>query len=130
MKARSFMKFVAVAFFVTLCTASVEAQARCNPRENCTREGPRVPCPTLRKPFRTCPSYFDDPICLTRRTACQGELRVCVTSGLVGYGAGASCIGCVAAGAITTGGAAAVGCVGVCGLAASAIEQVMNHCGA
>lgn len=108
----------------------------CNPQENCTVRGPNYPCPTVRNPGRTCPSYVDDPMCQTRRAACRGELTACVTSGLVAYGAGSACVSCVVAGTIAsgyTGGAAAVAaaaaCIGVCGLAAGAIEQVINRCG-
>lgn len=107
----------------------------CDPQENCTRQGPNYPCPTRRNPFKVCKSYFDDPICLTRRTSCNGQLTNCVTSGLVAYGAGSACVGCVAAGTIASGytggaaaAAAAAACVGVCGLSAGALERAINSC--
>jgi len=107
----------------------------CDPQENCTRTGPNYPCGDWRHPGRMCSSSFDDPVCITRRTACRGQLTACITSGLVAYGAGAACISCVAAGTIAsgyTGGAAAAGaaalCVGVCGIGAAALQQAINNC--
>jgi hypothetical protein len=38
---------------------------------SCTVSGPNVPCPTFSNPFRTCPTSFDEPGCLTTRTACN-----------------------------------------------------------
>jgi hypothetical protein len=82
-----------------------------------------------------CESYLDDPICIARRTACRGQLTACVTSGLVAYGAGSVCVGCVAAGTIASGftggaaaAAAAAACVSVCGVSAGALEQAINNC--
>lgn len=129
MTARSVVTTLTLALLVLISFTSANAQAGCDPNESCTRRGPNYPCPTWRNPGKMCASYFDDPICLTRRTACQGELSACITSGLVTYGAGAACVGCVYVGALTTGGTAAAACVGVCGVGAEALQQVMNRCG-
>ena len=119
---------------VALFTAESQA-ASCNPQENCTRRGPNLPSPTLRNPNRTVKTYFDDPICIARRTACQGELKVCLIASLVTHQAGAACIACVTAGVIAsgyTGGAAAQAaaavCLGVCGISATALEKAINTC--
>jgi hypothetical protein len=134
MKILRFLSSVAFLFALSLLAFYPQAQA-CNAQENCTVRGPNYPCPTMRNPFRTCPSYFEDPICQTRLTACRGKLALCVTSGLVAHGAGAACISCLVAGTIATGytgGLAAAGaaaaCLGVCAVSATAMEQIINSC--
>ncbi len=125
------MKFpmLAILALITSLSTSGLAWSACNPNENCTVRGPDVPCPIIpAQPLRTCPSYYDDPVCLTRRLACSGQLAVCVTSGLVGSSAGAACVACLVAAIGGTGGTAAAACAPACGITAVAAEQVVQKC--
>jgi len=109
--------------------SSGNAWSACDPNENCTQRSPvDTPCPTFDKPLRTCPSYYDDPVCSARRLACAGTLAACVTSALVGGTAGAACVGCLVAAVGGTGGVTAAACAPACGITAAAAEQVVQKC--
>jgi hypothetical protein len=85
-----------------------------------------VPCPTWRKPFRTCPKVVPDPACIVQRSAACAQLAKCVV-GLIGTVNAVPCAGCVAA-AVESGGAVGPACSGICAVAAIAIETAVNNC--
>lgn len=114
--------------FLVLSIFSGSAWSACDPNENCTRAGPYVPCPTWSEPLRTCPSYYNDPVCDARRLACGGQLAVCVTAGMVGYTTTSACIGCLVAAIAGTGGGTAAGCAPGCGISAALAEKVVQNC--
>ena len=45
---------------------------------SCTVSGPNVPCPTWQNPFRTCPTSFDEPVCLGNRAVCSAQEEAAV----------------------------------------------------
>jgi hypothetical protein len=99
----------------------------CNPDENCTVDGPNYPCPTWSNPGRMCQSSFDDPICLTRRSACKSQLIGCV-AGAIGTAAFApQCVGCIVTNA-SVGGVALAGCAIPCGTTAAALQLAVQNC--
>lgn len=99
--------------------------SRCDTNESCTVQGPNYPCPTLRNPGRTCSSTFDNPICLTRRSACRGELVACA-AGVLGTAAyGPACAGCLYAVGWTP---ALVTCAVPCLTTAAAMQLVVQNC--
>lgn len=115
--------FLGMFLFIVLIQSS--ALADCN--YSCTVSGPGIPCPTWSEPLRTCPSSYDDPACLTKRSLCHGTFAACVTSALVTEGAGAGCAAAVVAD-VETGGVVTAATVGICGVAAAALQQVANNC--
>jgi hypothetical protein len=62
---------------------------------NCVRRGPNVPCGTWKKPLRTCPSYYTDPVCAAGNLACKRELVSCVVDSMIAYHVSAACVGFV-----------------------------------
>jgi hypothetical protein len=74
-----------------------------------------------------CSSYYDNPACLARRSACQGKLIKCV-AGVIGTAAyAAPCAACVY-GAAATGGAALAACALPCGTTAAALQLAVQNC--
>jgi hypothetical protein len=122
MKKRLAFVFAVLSMYVA---NSPSALAAC--QEDCRVRGIDVPCPTWSEPLRTCPSYYDEPVCVARKLACDGRLVSCVIDAMVSYGAGSSCVGMVVA-AVKTGGSITPATALVCAIAAERIEATIQHC--
>lgn len=94
---------------------------------NCIRGGPNVPCGTWKKPFRTCPSYYTDPVCSAGNLACRGELVNCVVDSMIAYHVSAACVGSVIFD-IEVGGTFSEGTLIVCALGAETIYNATETC--
>lgn len=123
----SIQKFVQSVVGLVLVLAATQSSAFANCNYSCTVAGPELPCPTWSEPLRMCPTSFDDPTCLARRSLCQGTFAACVTAALTSEGAGAACVAGVIAD-FEAGGSITTATVALCGLAAEAVQQAANNC--
>ena len=110
---------------VWIVMGSAVASAACE--EDCRVRTIDLPCPTWSNPGRTCPSYYDEPVCVTRKLACQGRLTACVAESMVAYGAGGVCVAAVYAD-LNVGGAISAQTTLICAVAAERIEATIQHC--
>ncbi|TWU40039.1 hypothetical protein Q31b_33830 [Novipirellula aureliae] len=99
--------------------------SRCDTNEDCRRRGPNYPCGNWRNPGRMCASYFDDPVCLTRRSACRGELVACAAGVLGTVAYGTACAGCLYAVGWTP---ALASCAVPCLATAASMQLVIQNC--
>ena len=74
-----------------MLTGSFSANA-CNPNQDTNIGGPDWLCPTMREPFRLCPSVIQDPRRVADNAFCSAVIGAC----LLGKGLGTlNAIGCV-----------------------------------
>lgn len=65
------MKTLLGVIFTSIITSSIAFA--CDPNVSCTRELGRYPCPTWKKPGRTCPIIGTDPVCEAEKTICRAS---------------------------------------------------------
>lgn len=109
--------------FIVFCILSFNMMALGNACDrDCRRQGPNVPCGTWRKPLRTCPSFYDEPICASERTLCNQTFAACLVASLIAYEATPTCIDLIYETGINP------LSIETCGIAAESLQIAYNNC--
>jgi len=77
--------------------------------------------------FADCNSRCDDPVCILKRSLCEGTFAACVKSALATDRPSTGCVAAVIAD-FESEGSISDATVAVCGVAADALQQVANNC--